>query len=248
MRTELDLETDMNADGGEAAALAGYQIPSSAAIVSLLLGLAAPLGILNSLLLVVPLAGVAVSLFALRRIAASDGALIGRKAALIGLFLSIASGAGVLTHKTVTREFRVAQATETAREWIALVLAGDTEKAYWLATGVPIPDPDRPEQFGSDGNPYLKYVEDATIKALLAAGPDADVRHVATVAYSSAGGGEYYVRQRYVVTPHAKVADGATERLPPINLPMQLHRTRTVGATYKTWRANAIPDPDAQSL
>lgn len=244
MKTEFQLEANPDELGDESAALAGYQSPSVAAIAALILGLASPLAIFHPLLLVIPFVGAVVALLALSRIAASEGALVGRKAALLGLFLSLASAAGILSHDAVIRRFRVAQASEAARQWIELALAGDMERAYWLKAGVPIPDPNRPEQFGPSGvNPFVQFLDDPNVKAVMAAGPEADIRLESTIAYGEEKKGEYYVRQRYKLTPRPKPEDKQPGPPAPVNVLMQLHRTFTVGGTYNSWRAEPIPEP-----
>ena len=62
---------------------------SALSVVSLLLGLAAPLSLAAPLLWAIPLFGAAVAIVTMRRIASSDGTLIGRRAAVIGLALSV---------------------------------------------------------------------------------------------------------------------------------------------------------------
>jgi hypothetical protein len=69
-----------------------YRTLSVMSLISLCLGLAAPLCLVAPLLYAIPIAGTAVALVALRQIATSDGALIGRKAALVALALCVACG------------------------------------------------------------------------------------------------------------------------------------------------------------
>ena len=77
-----DLET---ADGS-------YHSVSSVAVVALVVGILSPLAFAHVLLWSLPLVGVAVSLAALVQIDRSDGVLIGRKAAIVGLVLSLIAG------------------------------------------------------------------------------------------------------------------------------------------------------------
>src|SRR5688572_8269686 len=73
--------------------VANYRSMSGLAIVSLLLGLLAPVCFAAPVFLAIPLFGTALSLFALRRIAASEGALAGKWAATAGLALCVVSAA-----------------------------------------------------------------------------------------------------------------------------------------------------------
>src|SRR5438874_2243110 len=68
-----------------------YRSLSVLAIISLVVGIAAPLAFIGPLLLAIPLFGIALSLVALRQIAASEGALAGRWAAITGLSLCVVS-------------------------------------------------------------------------------------------------------------------------------------------------------------
>ena len=74
----------------ETEALASYRAPSVLAIVALLFGIASPLALVAPLLMAVPLVGAVLALFALAKIAASSGQLVGRSAALWGLGLAVA--------------------------------------------------------------------------------------------------------------------------------------------------------------
>src|SRR5262249_44099829 len=74
------------------------------AIVALLLGIAAPLSLAAPLLWAIPLFGIAVAALALVRITASEGALIGRRAAVIGLAVSVASLCAAASHSFLLRE------------------------------------------------------------------------------------------------------------------------------------------------
>jgi hypothetical protein len=244
----VNTETGIRADDpveyshDEATQLAGYQSPSALAIAGLLLGLASPLCVLGLLLWAVPLVGVAVSLAALRRIAASDGALSGRPLAVAGLVLSTAVGCAVVSHATITQQLRGLQAAEVGRHWIALVLAGDTQSAYQLAIGYPPPDPNRTEDLGPEGNPYDRFVEGPVVTALLAAGTEAEVRDQGTIKYAALWGNEFVLRRRYLVTPRAASGEDGTHPREPIPVLLQMRRAEVPGKTYRTWRVTPLDE------
>src|SRR3954470_14191493 len=102
----------------------GYRTLSVPAIIGLVLGLASPLCFGAPLLFVIPIAGVALSLFALVRIGASDGALAGWWPAAAGLALSTAMWVAPSARGYVLKRVRTEQATEFATSWLHLVTAG----------------------------------------------------------------------------------------------------------------------------
>lgn len=237
--------TEFSAD--DAAQVANYRTPSVLAVVSLLLGLAAPLCVLGPLLLVVPLVGAALSVAALRRIAASDGALVGARAAIVGLVLSIVCGIAVVTHASLTRQLQSGQAAEFGREWITLVLAGDIERAFGLTTFGPrfsSPPPDEPPPPG--GDPFEQFVDLPVMRALSAVGEEADVLAGPAVRYAAQGDGEFMVQQEYLVTPHTADAEEDGPRPQPIAVLLTLHRTRLPGESQTTWFVASADSGDAQ--
>jgi hypothetical protein len=116
----------------EEQAPAHYAAISKAAIGALVLGLAAPLFLASPLLIVVPLAGLALAVVALRQIAASEGELKGTWPATIGLCLATLFLGWGLTHQ-VTRKAELAeQAERFADGWLALVREGKLQQADQL--------------------------------------------------------------------------------------------------------------------
>jgi hypothetical protein len=105
---------------------------SALAVVSLLLGLAAPLSLAAPLLWAIPLFGVAISLVTIRRIAASDGALIGRRGAVIGLALSVASLSAAASRAFTVDQMLSHEAQEFASGWLASIQEGRTQAAFDL--------------------------------------------------------------------------------------------------------------------
>jgi hypothetical protein len=223
---------------GEAETVGSYRSPSALAVASLLVGLCSPVYVLGSLLVVVPLVGIALALLALRRIADSDGALFGRSLAVVGLVLSITSAAAVVSYSMVTRQLRSAQAVDVGKEWISLVLAGDTVSAYQLATGSPPPDPDQPQDFGPEGNPYHRFVEHVTVQKLLSLRGKGEIRDEGTVRYGALGDGVFIVHLRYTVIPDPTASDSVGE----FTFLLQVRRTQIPGMRGMLWRARPFDE------
>ena len=102
-------------------------------VVALLLGLASVLAALAPVLLIVPVAGVVVSLVALSQIRASNGTQTGRGFAWLGVVLSLAIGGFVLARAAVEQSQTRADRDEIVRQIEQLgrhVAARDYEKAY----------------------------------------------------------------------------------------------------------------------
>ena len=105
-------------------------IPS---ILALLVGLASVLAVLSPVLLIVPVAGVAVGFAALSQIRASNGTQTGRPFAWLGIILSLAIGVFVLARAVVERNRTAADRQEIVRQMEELgshVAARDYDKAY----------------------------------------------------------------------------------------------------------------------
>ena len=77
--------------------IAEYRAVSSSAVAGLILGLLSPAAAIDPVLWAVPIAGIIFSSLSLRRIAQNAPALIGRKAAIVGLILSIFFGSAAVT-------------------------------------------------------------------------------------------------------------------------------------------------------
>jgi len=112
-----------------------YRAVSGLAVIGLLLGLAAPLAIAIHALWLVAIAGVVVNVLALQRISAGAPALVGRKAALIGLTLSAiivtAVPADWLCYRRLVRD----EARKSAAIWFDYLRAGQPQKAIQLTLG-----------------------------------------------------------------------------------------------------------------
>ncbi|QDU54973.1 hypothetical protein [Aeoliella mucimassa] len=106
-------------------AVAEYRSVSGLAVLAAVLGVASLAAVATPSLVVLPLIGVIFSLFALYKIAHSDGQLVGRTAALTGLAMSLTVGAGVLVNGWVVRSILAREAAEWGLDWCQLVMDGE---------------------------------------------------------------------------------------------------------------------------
>src|SRR5690606_17644014 len=112
-----------------------YTSLSSLAVGAFLLGLGSLVALLTPLLVVIPFAGVIVSLFALVRISRSAGALSGRNLAMAGLALSVICGVASPLRVTMRDSLYSKQADQAARAWLRDVANNDLAGAMEQLTG-----------------------------------------------------------------------------------------------------------------
>jgi hypothetical protein len=230
-----------------------YRTLSVLAIISLVIGLVAPLAIAGPFLLAIPLFGIAVSLVALRQIAVSGGVLAGRWAATAGLVLCIASAILPISHDMIQRAIRIHQAENFGRSWIALVTAGDQKQAFHLtidATRPPAPpEPNAPPQPNAPPKPsaYDTFVANPVIKALQAIGPNADVRIRETLAYQATSYRNILVRQLVAVCRAPASPSGSGGQ--PFEFVLSLQRATMSRESMSRWLVASyeLPKPAADS-
>jgi hypothetical protein len=173
-----------------------YRTPSVLAVLALGLGLLSPLAFLNPVFWTVPAAAAVAGLLALRRIAASDGALAGRGLALAALALALFSAAGAITHRATRYARLEAEADEVARQFCAALAADDVPGAHQLT----LPAPERAPPGRADWTWYLRshlsrtgirdFVKRPPVRSLLALGPQAQVRHYYTEKWDPSATGD----------------------------------------------------------
>jgi hypothetical protein len=179
----------------------GYRTLSVLSIVSLILGLAAPLCLIAPLLFAIPIAGVAVALLAIRRISASDGVLFGRRAAVVALGLCVASMCASITRSNLTQQMLSRQARHAALEWIALLEAGDAKTAFDMTImNTQPPPPDAP---GSAANaspsPMETFRQQAVVHFLLEQAKGSSLRYGGDLAYDPGVRGVAQIEQQFIV-------------------------------------------------
>jgi hypothetical protein len=175
-----------------------YRSLSVLAVVALIAGLLAPLALVAPLLLAIPLFGIGAAAIALRQISASEGAMIGRAVALVGLAFSIAMIGAVFTRTELSRTLLSSQARETGAEWFARLQSGDAEGAFRLTRDSlrPTPPPDDP---ASAPKPYDLFRAQPVVDFLLAHGDHVHVHYDGDVEPGDGPFDQYQVVQQYTL-------------------------------------------------
>lgn len=189
----------------EEAQAVGYQAVSGLAVLGLVFGLLSPLALFSPAFWLAPLVGIAIGLLALDRIAQEAPALIGRKAAVAGLLLSVVFAAAAptqwLTHRWLVRR----EAGVFAMAWFDMLRQHEPHKAHQLTD---YPTSRRPlddalwDYYTSDWplcQEIRGYVEQPLVRTLLALGDRAEVRHYQTENQTVGVDGDL-VCQVYAVT------------------------------------------------
>jgi hypothetical protein len=109
-----------------------YRPISKLAVAALICGLLSALAIVDLYFLIVALAGVLLGALALGRIRRNASALIGRKAALCGLLLSILFGAAGWSDWAAYRWMIRREARQFADLWFGFLAKNEPEKAFQL--------------------------------------------------------------------------------------------------------------------
>jgi hypothetical protein len=211
-------------------------------LVSLVLGLAAPLCVLAPLLYAIPIAGAAVSLLAIGRIAASGGALIGRKAATIALALCVASASAAWAHTALANALFSRQARQAALEWFELVQAGELRRAFdrtVASTQSPPPPPPVNSLEASAGpapDPFQQFCDHPVVKRLPAAGQGREVVYVRDLGFDAGVRGDRRIRQEFSIGNSADSSDRSA-----MHVQLTMQRTRSDSATPNRWLVSDLP-------
>ncbi len=183
--SEVETERSRFSDSQDAE-VTQYRVVSGLAVAGLLLALFAPLALAHPLLWAVPAAAILMSVVALRRIAAAAPAMIGRKAALVGLVLSVLFGAIACSEWLTFRRLIDRQARQFALQWFNTLRNGEPHKTYQLSnppeSRLPLDDK-LWEHYapGTDARRNLEeYVRRSEIQSLLALGREAEARYYDT--------------------------------------------------------------------
>lgn len=182
-----------------------YRAISGLAAGALALGLIAPIAFAAPALWVVPILGVASSVLALRRVASYAPALLGRKAALAGLALSVLFGVAAPTSWLVYRWELRNEARRFGAFWFDFLLKNEPHKALQLTENHQLRQPldDSLWEFypkGSESRTRLEqFLHDKTVRTLLALGDKAIVRYYDTERHGKDIGRDT-VLQTYAVT------------------------------------------------
>ena len=131
--------------------LVSYRSLSSLAILALVLGLFSPLSLIAPPLFVIPLAGMAVALLAIRNILAQPGILTGMTLAKIALFLCTFCLVVAPVKSAVSASIYKKQADQAAQRWFETIVEGDLSEALGQLTPSAIGGLSRPDP--ASGNP-----------------------------------------------------------------------------------------------
>jgi hypothetical protein len=163
-----------------------YHSVSALAIVSLLVGLLSPLAFAHELWWALPIAGIALSVVAFVRIDRSEGILVGRWAALVGLAISLVCGAGAITQATTRRLWLAYRAERMAERFVELLREGKTREAHQLWTR-PVyqlaPGSDLAELYNQNAplaKEYEGFLEREVIRDLLSLTDEGEFQHLRT--------------------------------------------------------------------
>jgi hypothetical protein len=219
--------------------VADYRAMSGLALVSLLFGLASPLCFTAPVFLSIPLFGTAISLVALRRIAASDGGLAGQWAAAVGLALCMVSAAAATSHAQVTRYLRTQQAQQLGYEWLHLLVSDKLPDAYQLTVDSTRPEPPEPpvNMPGSSPPepPFDRFVKNPLVEQLTSAGTEADIRLVQTLAYEPQPRRQCIVQQHFRVVPSSTEATGIPSAATTIEALLTFQCSQLPGESRLHW-------------
>ncbi|MBN2474614.1 MAG: hypothetical protein JXB62_08395 [Pirellulales bacterium] len=227
------------------AQIAEYRALSAPAVAGLMLGLLAPLAMIDPLLWIVPLVGTFVSGSALWRIARNAPVLSGRRAALTGLVLSLVFATAGPTGWAGYRWLIRREARQFALAWFGFLRHDEPHKARQLLTN-PVYRPPLGDQlsdlYRDDPNwaeELKSYVARPLVRRLLDLGEKAQVRYYDTTAQKQVAGHDM-VDQRYTVTYDE---DGKRRAF---FVAIKLLRTR-LGTKWANWRItqaemDTVPD------
>ncbi len=224
---------------------APYRTVSVLSIVSLVLGLAAPLAMIAPLLFALPIAGAVVAVLAIRRIAASDGLMVGRMAAVIGLALSIASVSAAVTRTALTQELLSRQARAAAFEWFKLLQAGDAERAFLMTLASrQSPPPQDPSDLHDavsepETPPLEKFRVEPVVHFLLDHAQGMPVEYVRDSAFDPASNGGERIQQLFVVGAPAAAGDASTT-----SVEIVLQQVRGYKGAPSQWLVSAYQSDD----
>ena len=170
--------------------IGSYRPVSASAVAGLILGLLSPLALLGPLLWFLPPSGIVVSAAALWRIGRVEPAPVGRKAALLGLFLAMLFAAAAPVDKLTYRWLLGREARRFSDAWFHALLEDSPQKAHQLTIA-----PDYRQRLDDQLVDFYRhdfrwhdkldeYVDEEVVRALLALGPNTraqfyDIRGVA---------------------------------------------------------------------
>jgi hypothetical protein len=173
--------------------------------------------------------------------------LAGRWAATLGLVLCVASAVLPVSHDLIQRTIRVNQAETFGRDWVALVTSGNTKQAFRLTVDATRPVPPAEPNTPPKATPYDAFIDQPVIKALKAAGPDANIRVRDTIDFQATTYRSITVRQLYTVSPVATASADPGKQ--PVEFVLSIQRATLPRESMSRWLITncAFPKTDAES-
>jgi hypothetical protein len=176
-----------------------YAAVSGLAVAALVFGILSVAALVDPLAWGIPAVGAVLGAVALARIVRRPGELVGRKAAVAGLLLSLFFGSVAVGERNVYRALLRREARQVARAWFERVAERQPQLAHQLSL-----DPDHRQPPGSDAwvayrkngdlhNSLEKYVGEPLMRTLLALGEKATVRYYGSPAIEGNRGQESVV-------------------------------------------------------
>ncbi|MEX2141324.1 MAG: DUF4190 domain-containing protein [Pirellulales bacterium] len=176
---------------------AAYHSISALAVVALVLGLLSPLAFVHPLLWALPITGIALAWAAIARIDRSEGALIGRKAAILGLAVALLCGLGAVTKATTRPLWLAYRAERVAERFLELLRQGKTYEAHQLWTRPQfrlLPGSDYQALYAENpaaAKDYEEFLKREVTSDLVALGEQAEVVHQRTALTASDSDRDY---------------------------------------------------------
>ena len=236
----MSTDTQPHRADREDSQLAEYHAVSVSAVAGLVLGLLSPAAMFDPTLWVLPIAGILFGGWGLWRIAKNTPVLIGRKAAVVGLLLSLFFGTAAATDWCACWIPIHREARQFAGTWFEMLAQGKRQRAHQL-TLHPRYRQTRDEQIAKlyrEGSrwqeKYDAYVAQPLISKLLDLGPKAEVRCRKTTGPVSSNKGEF-VYLLYSVT------HGEPGRRTTFFVDVQLERLE-LHTDAAAWRVSSVDE------
>jgi hypothetical protein len=222
--------------------LAEYRSVSKLAVAAILCGVASALVLVGPLLLPVALAAIVVSVLALRAIAASEGQLVGRLPALLGLSLAVLF-LGWGGSRYVTRQTQLeTHARAFCESWLTMMADGQYRHAHQLE----LPSPQRifseeaqEEYYAGDyeaSDRLQARISQPPMDAFVAEGQDVRYRFERLAKVQTYGHTDYVTLQYTIERP--------AERGGPRPMWIQVQRTSIPVSGVPEWMLVSVMDKD----
>jgi hypothetical protein len=231
----------------DAVDVAQYARVSRLSIAALILGLLSAAALYSQMMWCLPAAGAMLAIAARRSIARSEDVVSGRRAAVIGLVLSLLFGAWAAVRFYARERVLSQQAREHAEQWIDFVREGRLYEAHQLRLTQherQPPDADLAEYYETDemmGHDFNEFCGDPSVKKIAELGDTGRVRYVRDEEFACEamhGSRLDIVTQEYAVDYEE---DGEPRSVPVL---IGMARVREYGAEENFWYVRGVKDPN----